>query len=119
MFVKDGVLYCDYNSLDGVPYILKSKPLGKGQVDVKFDFKRTKPFGGIGRLFINDEQVGEVEMPEMHISTYSLAQTFDIERDTGTQVSKMYNPFPYTGKLDRVVFRVSDEDTVPPRRAYY
>ena len=65
---------------------------------------------------MNGEKVDEVEMPEMHISTYSLAETFDVGRDTGTQVSEMYeDPFPYEGRLDRVVFNVSDENTVPPR----
>jgi hypothetical protein len=55
-------------------------------------------------------------MPLMHISTYSLAETFDVGRDTGTQVSKMYpDPFPYDGELDRVIFTVSDDYTVPPR----
>jgi arylsulfatase len=52
----------------------------------------------------------------MHISTYSLAETFDVGRDTGTQVSD-----PYTGilkfnkKIDRVIFQISDDNTVPPR----
>ena len=55
-------------------------------------------------------------MPQMHISTYSLAETFDVGRDTGTQVSKMYtDPFAYNGALDRVVFTVSDDYEVPPR----
>ena len=57
-------------------------------------------------------------MPQMHISTYSLAETFDVGRDTGTQVSKMYtDPFVYDGELDRVVITVSDENTVPPAHA--
>jgi arylsulfatase len=52
----------------------------------------------------------------MHISTYSLAETFDVGRDTGTQVSDMYDdPFLYTGLIDRVIFNVSDDDVVPPR----
>lgn len=56
-------------------------------------------------------------MPQMHISAYSLAETFDIGRDTGTQVSKMYeDPFPFSGRLDRVIFTVSDENAVPPRK---
>jgi arylsulfatase len=55
-------------------------------------------------------------MPQMHISTYSLAETFDVGRDTGTQVSSMYsNPFPFNRELDRVTFVVSDDDVVPPR----
>ena len=59
----------------------------------------------------------------MHISTYSLAETFDVGRDTGTQVSKLYDGiFQYNKKLDRVIFTVSDDNTVPPRKlpaAYY
>ena len=52
----------------------------------------------------------------MHISTYSLAETFDVGRDTGTQVSKMYtDPFAYNGELDRMIVTVSDDFAVPPR----
>ncbi len=52
----------------------------------------------------------------MHISTYSLAETFDVGRDTGTQVSSMYTDiFKFNRELDRVIFLVSDENIVPPR----
>jgi arylsulfatase len=45
----------------------------------------------------------------MHISTYSLAETFDVGRDTGTQVSRIYDhPFPFVGKLDKVVIKLTD-----------
>ena len=67
-------------------------------------------------MYINDEKVDEVEMPQMHISTYSLAETFDVGRDTGTQVTTMYDdPYPYTGKIDRVIFNISDDGAEPPR----
>jgi arylsulfatase A-like enzyme len=117
MFIKDSRLYYDYNFLDGVHYILKSPPLPKGKTDLKFNFIKTKQFGGKGELFVNGEKVDEVEMPQMHIATYSLAETFDIGRDTGTQVSKMYtDPFPYNKEMDRVFFQISDENTVLPRK---
>ena len=117
MFIKNNRLYYDYNFLDGVHYILKSPRLPKGKTDLKFSFTRTKPFGGEGELYVNGKKVDEVDMPQMHISTYSLAETFDVGRDTGTQVSKMYNgPFVLEGKLDRVIFTVSDENIVPPRK---
>ncbi len=117
MFIKDSRLYYDYNFLDDVHYILKSPPLPKGKTDLKFIFIKTKQFGGKGELYVNGEKVDEVEMPQMHIATYSLAETFDIGRDTGTQVSKMYTgPFPYNKEMDRVFFQVSDENTVPPRK---
>jgi arylsulfatase A-like enzyme len=117
MFIKDNRLYFDYNFLDGVHYILKSPPLPNGKIDLKFNFIRTKPFGGEGELYVNGEKVDEVEMPQMHIATYSLAETFDVGCDTGTQVSNLYNGiFKFNGKLDRVIFTVSDENTVPPRK---
>jgi arylsulfatase len=116
MFVKNERVYYDYNYLDGVHYILESKPLDRGPVDIKFNFIKTREFGGKGELYINGQKVDETEMPLMHISTYSLAETFDVGRDTGTQVSKMYaDPYAYNGKLDRVIITVSDENTVPPR----
>jgi arylsulfatase A-like enzyme len=117
MFIKDNRLFYDYNFLDGVHYILKSPPLPKGKTDLKFSFTRTKPFGGEGELYINGKKVDEVDMPQMHIATYSLAETFDVGRDTGTQVSKKYDGiFKFNAELDRVIFTVSDESTVPPRK---
>ncbi len=85
---------------------------------MKFDFERTKPFGGIGEFYVNGKKVDEVEMPQMHIATYSLAETFDVGRDTGTQVSKLCrDPFMYdNGELDRVIIRISNESTVTPRK---
>jgi arylsulfatase len=117
MFIKDHRLYYDYNFLDGVHYILKSSPLPKGRTVLKFNFIKTREFGGDGELYVNGEKVDEVEMPQMHIATYSLAETFDIGRDTGTQVSDLYTGiFKFNGALDRVIITVSDENTVPPRQ---
>jgi arylsulfatase len=116
MFIQDNKLYYDYNFLDGVHYTLESPPLPEGATDLKFNFILTHPFGGTGELFVNGEKVDEVDMPQMHISTYSLAETFDVGRDTGTQVTDMYSdPFPFTGEIDRVIFNVSDDAVVPPR----
>ncbi len=67
--------------------------------------------GGIGELYVNVEKVDEVEMPEMHISTFSLSETFDVGVDNGTPVSNKYrvtNHYPYTGKLDKVVVKLTD-----------
>jgi len=116
MFVKDDRVYYDYNYLKGVNDMRESPNLWDVTTEVKFNFIKTQDFGGIGELYINGEKVDEVEMPLMHISTYSLAETFDVGLDTGTQVSTMYDdPFPYDGLLDRVIFTVSDESSVPPR----
>ncbi|TDI46199.1 MAG: arylsulfatase [Acidobacteria bacterium] len=117
MFIKDHRLYYDYNFLDGVHYVLRSSPLPTGVTELKFNFIKTREFGGDGELYVNGEKVDEIEMPQMHIATYSLAETFDIGRDTGTQVSDLYSGiFKFDGKLDRVIITVSDENTVPPRK---
>jgi arylsulfatase len=109
MFIKGGRLFYDYNYLDGVHYTLMSEELPEGSTELKFNFIRTEMFGGIGELFVNGKKVDEVEMPKMHISTYSLAETCDVGRDTGTQVTKLYNgPFPFKGDLDRVVITLRD-----------
>jgi arylsulfatase len=109
LFIQDGKLHFDYNFLDGVHYNLVSPPLPKGKTELKFVFIKTKEFGGTGELYVNDNKVDEIDMPHMHIATYSLAETFDIGRDTGTQVSKHYtDPFPFKGDLDRVLIRLTD-----------
>ena len=67
--------------------------------------------GGVGELLINGEVVDRVDMPEMHISTFSLSETFDVGMDAGTPVSNKYrieNHYPYTGALDRVTVRLTD-----------
>ena len=73
----------------------------------------TKPGipGGRGELYVNGAKVAETEMPEMHISTFSLSETFDVGIDAGTPVSNRYrvkNHYPYTGTLDKVVVRLTE-----------
>ena len=52
-------------------------------------------------------------MPDMHISTFSLSETFDVGIDAGTPVSNKYavkNHYPYTGELDKVIVRLIGEN---------
>lgn len=110
MYLRDGALHYDYNFLDGVHYHLNSGPLPKGETVLTFDFERTGPFAGTGRILVNGEEADRIEMPKMHLATYSLAETFDVGLDTGTQVDPGYGgtPFPFTGDLDRVVITLRD-----------
>jgi len=115
LFIMNNRLYYDYNYLDGVHYILRSPRLPRGPTDLMFNFIKTHEFGGIGELYVNGEKVEEVEMPTMHISTYSLAETFDVGRDTGTQVSTMYSdPFIFDGVLDRVEINLAGQEAAVP-----
>lgn len=110
MYIKDGKLHFDYNYLDGVHYHLASPKLLKGKTDLKFNFTKTKEFGGTGELYVNGKKVAEADFPKMHISTYSLAETFDVGADFGTQVDPDYegSPFPFQGDLDRVTITLTD-----------
>ncbi len=109
LFMKGGRLYYDYNFLDGVYYTMVSPVLAAGESELQFKFTKTREFGGTGELWVNGEKVASQEMPRMHISTYSLAETFDIGIDTGTQVSRIYEgPFPFVGELDRVTILLAD-----------
>ena len=59
---------------------------------------------------MNGKKVDEIEMDTMHINTYSLAETFDVGIDNGTQVDPGYagSPFPFKGELDRVFITLTD-----------
>jgi hypothetical protein len=118
LYVQDNKVYYDYNYYHGLYYTLESPELSTGEVDILFNFTETGGStegipGGIGELYVNGEKVDEVEMPEMHISTFSLSETFDIGIDSGTPVSNKYavtNHFPYTGELNNVVVKLTGED---------
>jgi len=118
MYIKGGKLHFDYNFLDGVHYHLTSPKLPTGPTDLKFNFildkskidGTLKPWSGTGEIYVNGKKVDEDYFEMMHISTYSLAETFDIGMDSGTQVDKGYegNVFAFTGTLDRVVVTLTD-----------
>jgi hypothetical protein len=121
LFIKNNRLYYDYNFYHGVYYALESPPLPRGEVHIKFNFIKTGFIKGIGELYVNGKKVAETEMPEMHISTFSLSETFDVGIDSGTPVSKKYrvtNHYPFTGNLDKVVITLTGEEEISdPRKA--
>ena len=118
MYIKDHKLHFDYNFLDGVHYHLTSPELPQGETDLKFNFVldrskidgTLKPWSGTGELYVQGEKVDEEYFEFMHISTYSLAETFDVGGDYGTQVDNDYegSPFEFQGVLDRVVITLTD-----------
>ena len=116
LFIRDNKVYYDYNYYHGLYYSLESPPLPSGEVDIRFSFVEDGGTsegipGGTGELYINGEKVDDVYMPEMHVSTFSLSETFDVGIDAGTPVSNKYretNHYPLTGELDRVIVRLTD-----------
>jgi arylsulfatase len=117
LFIQNNKVYYDYNYYHGLFYSLESPALPTGNVEIKFNFIETGGTtegipGGKGELYINGEKVDEVDMPEMHVSTFSLSETFDVGIDAGTPVTTKYritNHFPFTGKLDKVIVRLTED----------
>ena len=62
MYIKDSKLVSDYNLLDGVHYHMTSEELPAGKVDLKFNFTKTKEFGGKAELYVNGNKVAETEL---------------------------------------------------------
>jgi len=116
LFIKNNKVYYDYNYYHGLYYTLESPSLPEGNVDIKFNFIETGGVtpglpGGKGELYINGNKVDETDLPDMHISTFSLSETFDVGIDAGTPVSNKYritNHYPYTGELDKVVVTLTE-----------
>ena len=116
LFIKNNKVYYDYNYYHGLYYTMESPSLPKGEVDIKFNFIETGGVtpglpGGKGELYVNGEKVDEVDLPDMHVSTFSLSETFDVGIDAGTPVSNKYritNHYPYTGELDKVVVTLTE-----------
>jgi arylsulfatase len=108
LFIKDRKIHFSYNYFDGV-YWNMDAPLPTGKQDIKFNFIKTGQFKGKGELYLNGKRVAQVDMPQMHLSTFSLSETFDLGQDTGTPVSALYDDhFHFTGELKKVVITLTD-----------
>lgn len=109
-------MHYQYNYYHGQYYALESPPLGDGKTNISFNFIEdggSTPGipGGRGKLYINGKKVDEVLVPEMHLSTSSLSETFDVGVDNGTPVTPGYGEaahFAFTGQLDKVIFKLTD-----------
>lgn len=109
LFIKNHKLYFDYNCFGIEHYVLESKELPRGPTTLKFNFIKTGNFEGIGELYINGQKVSEVAMPKMHVTAFSISETFDVGQDSGTQVSSLYQgQFKFSGKIDKVLVNIKD-----------
>jgi arylsulfatase len=78
-----------------------------GRVEIRFEFEKTGEFAGIGRLYVNGDQVAEEVMPETVRGVFSVQEGFDVGMDNGTSVSPEYAvPFQFTGNLRKVEFKL-------------
>lgn len=107
-YIKDQLLTYCYNNNGKFYYIRSAKKVPVGKLcTLKFEFEKTgeEKFGagGIGRLYIDDEKVGEGDIPKTVRFLYSLDETFDIGMDTSTPVSPEYETGArFTGKIRKI-----------------
>ena len=62
-------------------------------------------------LTVNGKEVAKTRIERSVPSLHSFGETFDVGIDAGTPVSNKYsvkNHFPYTGELDKVVFKLTE-----------
>jgi len=110
LYIQGGHLHYVHNYLNEARYDIASNgTLPTGRVELAFQFDSTGNGHGIGKLFVNGEKVGEGAIDQVVPGVYSANETFDVGLDTGTPVIDTYSvPFPFTGKIVSVVFRLAD-----------
>ncbi len=114
---SQGLLHHTYSLLGVETYKqVATQKLPTGDVTVKMLFETEKPQPGSGghvSLFINDELVGEGDMPRTVPITFTSYAGMDIGRDNGLVVDLDYEseaPYAFTGTVRQVVFDLSPED---------
>jgi arylsulfatase len=125
---NDGKLQFSHNyvGLNEFKVVADSKlPSGKATLRWEFsvtgppDFKAGRGASGVGRLFINGQQVGEGKIPVTCPLAYSLSgDGLSCGRDTLTPVSADYGKeieYPFTGVIRRVVVDLRATQAPPPR----
>jgi arylsulfatase len=90
LYVKDGVPGYDYNFLGlARSSVVASKPLAPGKATIRFDFAYDGGGlgkGGIGTIFVNDEQVARGRIERTQATIFSADETADVGVDLGTPV---------------------------------
>lgn len=112
LYTKGGKLIYYYGLSGKGNYRMESDiDLPTGEVTVSYHFEKTGDNKGIGRIFIGNEQAGEIEMPHTIPIAYSLAgEGLCCGRDPGAPVSPDYAPpFEFTGTIKRVVIDLEGE----------
>ncbi|MBP5976756.1 arylsulfatase [Brasilonema sp. CT11] len=111
-FLEDSKPTYVYNFVNAERYIIQSpQKLSPGKSTIRFDFDYDGGevgAGGIGKLFINEQQVASGRIEKTVPYRLALDETFDVGRDTGTPVAETYQvPFAFTGNLQKVTLNLN------------
>nr|WP_170422181.1 arylsulfatase [Ruegeria arenilitoris] len=106
LYVLDGKPVYTYNVANLERYNIEGDPLSAGKHTIRYEFEYDGGGvgkGGMGKLFVNDELVGEGRVERTMGFRISLDETFDIGSDAGEPVSESYHvPFDFPGTLEKV-----------------
>lgn len=118
-YVKNNQLHYVHNYVGMERYKVSStRELPVGECKLTFEFEVTsdpdipngKGAGGKGRLYVNDEKVGEGDIPVTCPITYGVGKGLLVGRNEGEPVTEEYEPpFEFTGTIKRVVVDASGE----------
>jgi hypothetical protein len=110
-----------YNLLDLKRAIWEGPYLEPGKHEIVFTFKPDKDeigAGGTGVLSVDGKEVATNTMDHTTPITFPEDETFDISEDTRTGVALVeyrYDvPFKFTGKIDKLTFKLGPRATEPP-----
>jgi arylsulfatase len=110
LYVKDGKPVFLYNLAGAeLTYIRSNRDLTPGLHAIRYEFEKTGKealgAGGIGRLYLDSDLVGERNIPRTTAFAYSLDETFDVGCDKGSPVTDEYPPLAnFVGEIVRVDF---------------
>jgi arylsulfatase A-like enzyme len=106
LYLKDGKPSYTYNFFrQQITTITSPSALPPGPAKITMQFAYSG--GGKGRsavatLLVNDQQVGQAQLPQTVLTGFSFEDTFDIGEDTASPVGDYQSPFPFTGVLNRI-----------------
>jgi len=113
LFIKDGKLRYSFSTLGLYWHDFKGVAIPHGEI--KITLKHTMKENKLNApstvtFFINDKQVGEMDIKATVYAAYTGHETFDIGRDEGMPVNREYEDkgkFMFTqGQLHKVVFDI-------------
>jgi arylsulfatase A-like enzyme len=119
LYIKDKKLVYCYNYVGKYYYLRSIDDVPTGTVNLELEFEKTgkKKFGagGIARLYINGNKAGELEIPHTVRFIYSMGESFDIGRDSGTAVTPEYkHRTEFTGTIKKVMIDLAGEKQRDP-----
>ena len=112
-----------YNLLDLKRTVWEGPELEAGKHTILFDFRTEEPGlgkGGTGVLSVDGKEVTRNKLEHTIPITLPEDETFDIGQDTRTGVALLEHrydpPFKFTGKINKLTFKLEQEPTVGMKR---